>query len=188
MRLIRAVKIKVKDIKSFDISKFTRVFKYLLYFSLFALFYVIEELPAGFPLIFSVKPMLIISLLVIISLLESEMSTVFFALGAGILLDVSMAPLGVSSIFLCIVCTLLSAFGKKKFHVRIFSAVVSTFLVSLLYSLYIVIAVYVLPGSDKAFLIFVDRYIPSVLYTTLKSPLMCIVILSLYTAFQKRLK
>ena len=177
----------MKESFNLDISKFTKVLKYLLYFSLFALFFVLEGLPSGFPLIFSVKPMLVLSLLVILSLLESEMSTIFFALIAGFLLDVGMAPLGVSSLFLCIVCTFLSNFSKKKFHVRVLSATLSTFIVALLYSLYVFTAVYLIPGSERASIIFVDRFIPSILYTVLVSPLMYILILTIYTAFKKKL-
>ena len=171
-----------------EINKLSRVLKYLLYLTEFALFFILENSASAFPLIFSVKPMLVLSLLIVISLLESEMSTIFFALGAGFLLDVGVAPAGLSSLFLCIVCTFLSAFAKKKFHVRILSAVLSTVVVAAMYSLFIWLSSYVFTGSAKAMVLLLDRFIPSYLYTVLISPLMYILNLLIFRAFRQKAK
>lgn len=178
------MKTNVKN--KYDVYKLLKVLKYLLYFAEFALFFVLQNLPSGFPLIFSVKPLLVLSLLISVSLIESEMSTVFFSLGAGFLLDAGVAPLGLSSLFLCIVCTFLSALSKKKFKATILSSVVSTFVVTLFYAVFIWSAVYFLPGSEKAFAMFVDRYLPMVIYTVLISPLMYILNLGIFRVFRNK--
>ncbi len=177
----------MKNSVKIDLSKFLKVFKYLLYLAEFVLFYVLENLPSGFPLIFSVKPMLVISLLVVISLLESEMSTVFFSLGAGLLLDAGVAPVGLSSLFLTICCTLLSALSKKKFHVRVLSNLVASFIVAFLYGVFIWSAVYLMQGSERAAVIFIDRFVPSIFYTVLVSPIVYILNICIFSAFKSKL-
>ena len=176
----------MKSSVKFELSKFLKVFKYLLYLAEFVLFYVLQNVPSGFPLIFSVKPMLVISLLVVISLLESEMSTVFFALGAGLLLDAGVAPVGLSSLFLTICCTLLSAMSKKKFHARVLSNTVATFVIAFLYGAFIWAAVYLMQGNERAAVIFIDRFIPSILYTVLVSPIIYILNLYIFGAFKSK--
>ena len=152
----------------------------------FVLLYVLQNVPSGFPLIFSVKPMLVISLLVVVSLLESEMSTVFFSLGAGLLLDAGMAPVGLSSLFLTVCCTLLSAMSKKKFHARVLSNLIATFIIALLYGAFIWAAVYLASGNERALVIFIDRFIPSILYTVLISPIMYILNICIFSAFKSK--
>lgn len=153
-----------------------KCFKYLFYFLEILLMYFLQTTPNLMPEIFGVQPVLIICSAVTISLLEDESSTLFIALFAGVMVDITFTQsFGLFAILLPILCSLMKVTVKNKIKITLFSGFRISFVC-------IAIAVilqwffhYCLQGYSAIFIILVNYYLPIFIYTILCMPILYLI-------------
>lgn len=146
--------------------------RYTAYALEILLLYALQETPELLPLIFGVRPVLLIPAAATIAMLEGEGTAMGFGIYAGLLMDFSAGGgLGTYAAILAVLCFFLSRVAHSVLRVSMGSAVLTGLLITVLTVFLGWIFRYVLRGYSGAGYVALHYYLPSCLYTLLLFPL-----------------
>ncbi len=160
-------------------------FRYLAYALEIIIIYILQGTPGFLPEILGGKPVLLIPLAVTIACFESEVTSLFFALSCGILLDLGFnGNIGFYAILLTLLCFVISVIFRDYLVVNFLNSFAFTGAVILLLLLLHFLFFYVAKGYSNGGYYFVHHYISRIIYTAVFFPLFYLINKSLHRNLQ----
>lgn len=159
------------------LSKKQKTIKYLIYCFVIIISALLQNVDGLWFDLATARCYFLIPVSVILGIDEDEKTAALLGLFAGLLWDaVSAQHMGLNSIFLMIVCYLSSSLVtfllRSTFWVKVISSVAAVFLYSVIYWLVGV----VFKSSENSLMMFSLYYLPSAIYTSIMSVLLCLVL------------
>lgn len=165
-----------------------RLLKWLFYSLLLFLLIVIQTTPNLLE-IKGTKPILVIPLAVFIAVFEGEISSFVFAVITGIVWDMqSNKILGFSSIIISICCVAVAMLVIYLIRANIVNCCILSAGVTGIYCLLDFICYYFIWGYDGMWYLVVSHFIPMIIYTTVVSPLIFIIVKSIASKYNDILR
>lgn len=159
--------------------------KWLLYiFSLFLAF--ILQTTVGFFQVFGVKPIFILPVMVYISMFEGELAGAVIGIVGGLFWDTAADKLlGFNAIIMMVICVSVALLVMYLVRVNVWNALLFVFAGALLQGLIDFFFYYLIWDYDYSYLILLKKILPTVLYTTLISPLFFFIIRKISYTFSE---
>ena len=159
--------------------------KWLLYiFSLFLAF--ILQTTVGFFQVFGVKPIFILPVMVYISMFEGELAGAVIGIVGGLFWDTAADKLlGFNAIIMMVICVSAALLVMYLVRVNVWNALLFVFAGALLQGLIDFFFYYLIWDYDYSYLILLKKILPTVLYTTLISPLFFFIIRKISYTFSE---
>ncbi len=148
-----------------------KYYRYLLYTVEIFIFFILEGIPGLLPIIYLVKPLLLVSTAVSIAAFELPLSSLFFGVLCGLVIDVGTGGvMGLTSVILGTVCYYEAAWNNKYiknniYLVLLYSAVSSICVISLKFFIF-----YYIKNYDNTADFYLTHYAPRILYTWAVTP------------------
>lgn len=150
---------------------------------LLLLFYALQTTP-GLLQIASVKPVLIVSLIVCVSMYEGAMASAFYSMTAGLLWDISSDKLfGFNGLILMLCGLLISLLCIYYLHTKLVNSLLFCSVTAFLQGLLDYVFYYAVWNADGAVVALVRNILPTAAYTVAITPL----IFFLVRAIERRL-
>lgn len=151
--------------------------RYLIYILILLAAHLLQNTFAIFPAIVSVKPVLIISAAVCISMFEGELIGGAAGLFAGALWDtVTASADGYNALFLMIACALCGTLLRIYMRNNIVTYIIMNTGITLFYFLTYILFFVTAQGIDGAWVLFLRYYLPMTVYSLVLTPLWYILI------------
>lgn len=146
--------------------------RWLAYIIEILVFFVIQQTPGLIPEIFGGRPLLLLPILVGIAMFETEITSLFFGLFIGILLDVGLWDIiGFYAILFAVLGYVISVLAANLFQTNLLTSVIVTAVcIIIVYSLYYLFC-YVLKFYDAPIYEFVNHFLARMAYTLVLSPI-----------------
>ena len=129
---------------------------------------ILQNTPHAFPKMFSANALLLIPVIVCISMFESEIVSLFFGLGAGLLWDfVSIRGYFYHSLIICICAFFVSMLVRMRIRNTLFSSMIFTFTVTFIHNTLYWILFVLIPNPQGAVAAYFSFYVLSCVYTML---------------------
>ena len=158
--------------------------RYLTYALIIFLAHIVQNVLCVFPEIASVRPILLISVAVCISMFEGELVGAAAGLLAGALWDtVTVAADGYNAFYLMVACAVCGVMLRIFMRNNIVTYVIMNSGITLIYVITYVLFFISARGIDDAGAIFFRYYIPMGVYSLIFTPLWYILIRSIYRKF-----
>ncbi|MBR5246208.1 MAG: rod shape-determining protein MreD [Clostridia bacterium] len=158
--------------------------RYLTYALIIFLAHIVQNVLCVFPEIASVRPILLISVAVCISMFEGELVGAAAGLLAGALWDtVTVAADGYNAFYLMVACAVCGVMLRIFMRNNIVTYVIMNSGITLIYVITYVLFFISARGIDDAGAIFFRYYIPMGIYSLIFTPLWYILIRSIYRKF-----
>ncbi len=150
-----------------QIEKIRPYLKWACYYLLLLLLNAIQTTPHLFE-IFSIKPALIVSLVVCVCMYESVMPSAVFSMIAGLLWDVSSDKvLGFNGIILIFCGTFISLFCIYYFHTKIINSLGFCAVVMVIQGIFDYLFYFALWQKSGAYIVLISNILPTALYTVI---------------------
>lgn len=148
-------------------EKFKPYLKWAIYYIALIVLYAFQTTPHLFE-IFSVKPVLIVSLAICISMFESVMPSAIFSMIAGLLWDMSSDKLmGFNGIIIMMCGVFISLFCVYYLHTKLINSIVFCTIVMTLQGLLDYFLYYAIWNYSNTYIILVNEILPTILYTVI---------------------
>lgn len=149
-----------------------RIIRYIAYSLELLVFFMLQQTPGLFPMIYGIKPVLLIPAAVAIALFEEETPALLFGVAAGLLADFGFGgSLGASALVLGLACYIISRLIKTVLQVRFITSMLTAVCAVGVLVLLTWLVRYVLPGYEYPGYALMHRFLPIYLYTLLLFPL-----------------
>ncbi len=146
---------------------------------------VVQNTPDVFPKMFSANAMLLIPVVVSIAMFESEIVSLFFGLGAGLLWDVVGAHGHYyHSIVLCIAAFFISMLIRRRVRNTLFSSMILTFITVFIHNTIYWIMYVLIPNPQGAGIAYLSFYFLSCIYTVIVGIVIYFIIRPIEKAFR----
>ena len=134
-------------------------------------FYILCQVPYLLPPILGVRPVLLIPIALTIAVLEDQRMGLAFGIAAGLLIDLGMGSvLGFHALLLGLICYAVGFMAVNLVHTNILTALIVALLaVGVIFSLQCVFYYY-LRGYGYERDVFIEHYLPIMLYTFIPTP------------------
>lgn len=157
-------------------EKLMPILKWFLFCLLLLLFYVLQTMPGLFSL-FGVKPVLILSLAVAVSMYEGVMASAFFSMTAGLLWDISSDRLfGFNGVILLCCGLLISLLCMYYLHTKVLNSLMFCSSIVLLQGLLDYTFYFAVWSLEDAWRILLFQILPTAAYTVAVTPLIFLLI------------
>lgn len=135
------------------------------------IFFFVQQTPNLNICVFGVKPIFLIPICITVAMFEKDSLAIVFGTLCGVLMDFGfLGTIGVNSFLLPVLCYLLNLLCVNVIRVNILTAALtSMFLVFIVLGLHFIFY-YLLQGYEYALYVFVNKYLPRMLYTWLLVP------------------
>ena len=148
-------------------------FRYLAYYLILLLLFVLQTTPNLLPPILGSKPLLLIPAALTISYMEAELPAMFFGLAAGLMLDFGYSDnIGFFTFALTVVCFGVSVFFRDNLVVSFLNAMAFTAAISTLLLILWFVFSYIIAGKGDVLYYFVHHYIARIVYTIAVEPVL----------------
>ncbi|MBE6783892.1 MAG: rod shape-determining protein MreD [Ruminococcaceae bacterium] len=128
----------------------------------------LQNTPGAFPKMSSANAMLLIPVVVCIAMFESELVSMFFGLGAGMLWDfVSVRGHYFHAIIFCIFAFFISVLVRRRIRNTLFSSMIFTFTTVFVHNTLYWILYVLIPNPEGAVVSYFRFYLLSCIYTML---------------------
>ena len=152
-------------------EKFIPFIKWTIYYLLLLLFYTLQTTPYLFQ-IFGIKPVLILPLVVCISMYEGVMPSSVFSMIAGLLWDISSDKLfGFNAVILLCCSSLISLSFIYYLRTKLVNCIAFCCITTVLQGLIDFLFYYAIWDYPNVSIIFVNRILPTMIYTIILTPL-----------------
>lgn len=159
--------------------------KWLLYIITLFLAFILQT-TVGLFQIFGVKPILILPVMIYISMFEGELAGAIIGIVGGLFWDTAADKLlGFNAIIMMLVCISVALLVMYLIRVNVWNAVLFVFAGALLQGLIDFFFYYLIWDYDYSYLILWKKILPTVIYTTLISPLIFFVIRKISYTFSE---
>lgn len=146
---------------------------------------VLQNTPGVMPQMFSANAMLLIPVAVSIAMFESEIVSMVFGLGTGILWDVvSVEGHYLHSVILCIAAFFISMLIRRRVRNTLFSSMILTFITTFVHNTLYWILFVLVPNSAGAGSAYFRFYFLSCIYTVLVGIIIYLIIRPVEKAFR----
>lgn len=141
------------------------ILKWILYYLLLILFFSLQTAPYAFEF-FSIKPVFILPLAVIISMFEDIMPSSIFSVITGLLLDISSGTLfGFNGVLLLVICVFTNLFFVFFLHQKLLNELIFTTVSVFFQSGLNFFFCYILWEYENTGFIFLRYTLPTTVYT-----------------------
>ena len=141
------------------------ILRWTAYSLLLLAFYALQTTPGLF-VIFSVKPILIVSLAVCVSMFEGVLPSAMFGMAAGLLWDISSDKLfGFNALILMLCCMFISLLCIYYLHTKLLNSLLFCTVTLLMQGLLDYVFYYAVWNFDNAWVILVSNILPTAVYT-----------------------
>ena len=159
--------------------------KWLLYTFLLFLAFILQT-TVGFLQVFGVKPIFILPVMVYISMFEGELAGAVIGIVGGLFWDTAADKLlGFNAIIMMVICVSVALLVMYLVRVNVWNALLFVFAGALLQGLIDFFFYYLIWDYDYSYLILLKKILPTVLYTTLISPLFFFIIRKISYTFSE---
>lgn len=159
--------------------------KWLLYTFLLFLAFILQTTVGCFQ-VFGVKPIFILPVMVYISMFEGELAGAVVGIIGGLFWDTASDKLlGFNAIIMMVICISAALLVMYLVRVNVWNALLFVFVGALLQGLIDFFFYYLIWNYDYSYLILLKKILPTVLYTTLISPLFFFIIRKISYTFSE---
>lgn len=145
--------------------------RYVIYIVVLLMSHILQNTLRIFPEIASVRPVLLISAVVCISMFEGEIAGAVAGFFAGALWDtVTVSNDGYNALFLMTVCALCGILVRIFMRNNIITYIIMNISVTVIYFLSYMLFFVVAKGIDGAGMLFLRYYLPMALYSVVLTP------------------
>lgn len=157
-------------------KKFAPFFKWGIYSLILFLFYILQTMPGLFSL-WGVKPVLVFSLVVTVSMFEDVLPSAIFGTVAGLLWDISSDKLfGFNGLIFLLICMTVSLICIYYLRSKLLNSLMFVAAAAIFQGLIEYVFYYVLWGYADAYKILLLHILPTALYTTAVTPLVFLLV------------
>lgn len=161
------------------------IVKWTLY-SLILFFAFILQTTVGFLEIFGVKPVLILPIIIFIAMFEGEWAGAIFGVIGGLFWDTASDKLlGFNAIILLLLCVSAALLVMYLVRANLWNGILFVLVAALVQGLLAYFFYYVIWSYNHSSLILLKKILPTVLYTTLLSPLFFFLIRKISYSFNE---
>ena len=158
--------------------------RYIVYALILFLAHILQNVVPVFPELLSVRPLLLISVAVCISMFEGEIVGAAAGAIAGVLWDtVTVAADGYNALFLMIACAICGVLLRIYMRNNIVTYLIMNSAITLVYLMTYVLFFISARGIDGVGLIFLTSYLPMGIYSIVLTPMWYIFIRSVNRKF-----
>ncbi len=162
----------------------TKTKRYLIYAFIILMAHLFQNTVCIFPQIASVRPILLISVAVCVSMFEGEIAGAGAGLLAGALWDtVTVTADGYNAFYLMVSCAVCGVLLRIFMRNNIITYTIMNSSITLVYIITYIVFFISARGIDGAVPMFFRYYLPMIIYTLVLTPLWYILIRSVYRNF-----
>lgn len=155
-----------------ETCKFKDCCRFIVYFFWILVLYAIEQMPGAGVSIMGIRPLLVISAFVAISLFEREYTSMIFGIICGFLIDLSFGtPLGSFAFVFCVLGYVIGVLTSYFYNVNIFSFLAFDLFIFALIMFLKFCFLYLICGYKDGFYVWNMICLPTILYSFLVSPI-----------------
>lgn len=154
----------------------SRLMRYLAYSLEILVLFVLQETPGLFPEIFGGRPLLLVPVAISISMFETEIASMGFAVAIGLLMDYALgAGFGFYALVLVVLCVIISKVSSTVLQVNLPTSIITAFFAVAIVVILDWLVHFVFSGYSRVGFALVNHYLPNYLYTLLIFPLLFII-------------
>lgn len=163
----------------------TRLKKYVVYILIILASHLLQNLLPIFPMIFGVRPILLLSAAVCIAMYEGEIIGAAIGLFAGALWDtVTVTADGYNALYFVVACAFCGVLLRVFLRNNILTFLWMNSIITVFYCLTYVLFFITTRGIDGGILLFFKYYLPMAVYSVLLTPFWYLIIRSVNRKFK----